>query len=100
MGFFLRLLSHRYHDELAMLRIDLDPITIANSAIKNATGDTVLDLSLDDALEGTGSELRVVAHHCQSVKRHVYNIFSKLGVKNRIQALARARALGLLDEQP
>jgi LuxR family transcriptional regulator, maltose regulon positive regulatory protein len=34
-----------------------------------------------------------------TVKRHVYNIFSKLGVKNRIQAVARARALGLISEE-
>ncbi len=33
-----------------------------------------------------------------TVKRHVYNIFSKLGVKNRVQAAARAHALGLLSE--
>jgi len=33
-----------------------------------------------------------------TVKRHVYNIFSKLGVKNRVQAVTRARALGLLSE--
>lgn len=34
-----------------------------------------------------------------TVKRHVYNIFSKLAVKNRIQAVTRARALGLLSEE-
>ena len=33
-----------------------------------------------------------------TVKRHVYNIFSKLGVKNRVQAVTRARALSLLSE--
>jgi LuxR family maltose regulon positive regulatory protein len=36
----------------------------------------------------------------QTVKSHVRNIFSKLGVKNRVQAVARARALGLLCEEP
>jgi LuxR family maltose regulon positive regulatory protein len=35
----------------------------------------------------------------ETVKRHVYNIFSKLGAKNRIQALARARALGLIEDE-
>ena len=35
-----------------------------------------------------------------TVKRHVSNIFSKLGVHNRVQAVARARALGLLSEEP
>ena len=34
-----------------------------------------------------------------TVKRHVYNIFSKLGVKKRIKALARAHDLGLLSEK-
>ena len=34
-----------------------------------------------------------------TVKRHVYNIFSKLGVSNRIQALTRARALGLIEDE-
>ena len=34
-----------------------------------------------------------------TVKRHVYNIFPKLGVKNRVQAVAQARKLGLLEEQ-
>ncbi len=36
----------------------------------------------------------------QTVKSYVCNIFSKLGVKNRVQAVARARALGLLSEEP
>jgi LuxR family maltose regulon positive regulatory protein len=31
-----------------------------------------------------------------TVKRHVYNIYGKLGVKHRAQAIARARELGLL----
>ena len=36
----------------------------------------------------------------ETVKRHVYNIFSKLEVKNRVLAVARARARGLLPEEP
>ncbi len=33
-----------------------------------------------------------------TVKSHAYHIFSKLGVKNCVQAVARARALGLLSD--
>src|SRR5258708_365643 len=64
MGFFLCLRSYGLHDELAVLRVDLDRIAFMNGAIENTMGDTVLDLSLDDALEGPGPELRVVAHLC------------------------------------
>ena len=35
-----------------------------------------------------------------TVKRHVSNIFSKLGVHTRIQAVTRARVLGLLSDEP
>ena len=35
-----------------------------------------------------------------TVKRHVSNIFSKLGVHTRVQAVARARSLGLLSDAP
>jgi LuxR family maltose regulon positive regulatory protein len=35
-----------------------------------------------------------------TVKRHVTHIFEKLGVTNRVQAVARARALGLLSDEP
>jgi ATP/maltotriose-dependent transcriptional regulator MalT len=31
-----------------------------------------------------------------TVKRHVYNVFTKLDVKNRTQAVTRARQLGLI----
>jgi len=34
-----------------------------------------------------------------TVKRHVSHIFSKLGVKNRVQAVGQAKVLGLLDEE-
>jgi len=32
-----------------------------------------------------------------TVKRHIYNIYSKMGVKNRTECVARARVLGLLE---
>jgi LuxR family transcriptional regulator, maltose regulon positive regulatory protein len=35
-----------------------------------------------------------------TVKRHVTHIFEKLGVSNRVQSVARARALGLLSDEP
>lgn len=35
-----------------------------------------------------------------TIKRHVSNIFSKLEAKNRVQAVARARAFGLLSNEP
>ncbi|HWS84829.1 MAG TPA: LuxR C-terminal-related transcriptional regulator [Ktedonobacteraceae bacterium] len=41
-------------------------------------------------------ELAIVVN---TVKRHVSQIFSKLGVKNRVQAVRQARALGLLGEE-
>jgi LuxR family maltose regulon positive regulatory protein len=41
-------------------------------------------------------ELAIVV---DTVKRHVSQIFSKLGVKNRVQAVRQARALGLLGEE-
>jgi len=34
-----------------------------------------------------------------TVKRHVSNIFSKLGVHTRVQAVAQARSLGLLRDE-
>src|SRR5258706_15576302 len=60
MGFFL--LSHGHHDKLAVLRVDLDRVAIANGAIEHATGDPGLDLLLDNALEGACSKLRGEAH--------------------------------------
>jgi LuxR family maltose regulon positive regulatory protein len=35
----------------------------------------------------------------ETVKRHVTHIFEKLGVKNRVQAVTRARTLGLLADE-
>jgi len=42
------------------------------------------------------AEVLVIA--LDTVKRHVTHIFEKLRVNNRVQAVTRARALGLLSE--
>ena len=52
MDFFPGLRSYRLQDQLTLLRVDANRLAIANGALKNAAGDTVLDLLLDDALEG------------------------------------------------
>jgi LuxR family maltose regulon positive regulatory protein len=44
------------------------------------------------------AEILVIA--VVTVKRHVTHIFEKLGVHTRVQAVARARALGLLSDEP
>jgi len=43
------------------------------------------------------AEVLVIA--LDTVKRHVTHIFEKLGVHNRVQAVARARALGLFSDK-
>ena len=43
------------------------------------------------------AEMLVIA--LDTVKRHVTHIFEKLGVNNRVQAVARARSLGLLSDE-
>ena len=35
-----------------------------------------------------------------TAKRHVYNIFGKLNVRNRTQAALKARTLGVVEPQP
>ena len=53
------------------------------------------------ALLATGKSNRAIAEELvitlDTVKRHVTNLFNKLGVANRVQAVARARELGLLS---
>ncbi len=50
-----------------------------------------------------GASNQEIAHNLMisldTTKRHVSNILSKLDAKNRTQAVARARSLGLLDEE-
>ena len=52
------------------------------------------------ALLATGQPNRAIAEELvvslDTVKRHLTNLFNKLGVANRTQAVARARELGLL----
>jgi LuxR family maltose regulon positive regulatory protein len=50
-----------------------------------------------------GASNREIAHNLvislDTAKRHVSNILSKLGAKNRTQAVVQARSLGLLEEE-
>lgn len=54
----------------------------------------VLQLMATGASNQDIAESLVIA--VNTVKRHARNIFDKLGVENRTQAVARARTLGLL----
>ena len=51
-----------------------------------------------------GNSNQEIAHalvlSIDTVKSHLSSIFSKLGVHTRVQAAARARALGLLSDEP
>src|SRR5438270_1742430 len=70
----LNLLFNGLHEQFSSGRIDLDCIAVANGAIENAAGNTVLNLSLDDALERTRTILRVVALGCQQVFRCITEV--------------------------
>src|SRR5260221_3496319 len=92
MGFFLCLRSFGRYDKLAVLRVDRDRIALVNCTFEKATGDAVLDLLLDDALEGTGPVLRVEAHLCQQVPCGVSELQRDVSLG---QALAQANHLDL-----
>jgi ATP/maltotriose-dependent transcriptional regulator MalT len=64
----------------------LDPLSVREQEVLHliAIGDSNYEIA----------EQLVVA--VSTVKRHVSNIFSKLGVTNRTQAVARARDFGIL----
>src|SRR2546425_4415058 len=70
----LNFLFHGLDDQFSIGRIDLDCIAVANGTIENAAGNTVLNLSLDDALERTRTILRVVALGCQQVFRCITEV--------------------------
>jgi ATP/maltotriose-dependent transcriptional regulator MalT len=67
-------------------RLLLDPLSVRELEVLHlvAIGDSNYEIA---------EQLGVAV---STVKRHVSNIFSKLGVTNRTQAVARARDFGLL----
>src|SRR6266567_6404778 len=56
---------HRLQQQFPIPGIDFHGVTIANGAVEDGTGNAVFHLSLDDALERTGTELWIIAHVCQ-----------------------------------
>jgi LuxR family transcriptional regulator, maltose regulon positive regulatory protein len=76
--------------------------------IKHTTSQPLLDPLSDRELEvlqllASGESNQEIAQELtivvDTVKRHVSQIFAKLTVKNRVQAVRRAQELGLLDEK-
>jgi ATP/maltotriose-dependent transcriptional regulator MalT len=54
-------------------------------------------LARGDSNQKIADELMVSKN---TVKRHMRNIFEKLGVENRVQVVVEARSLGLLSDEP
>ncbi len=81
-----------------------DPVTIPSSAIKPAAQPLIDSLSERECevlrLVAEGLSDRQIADRLVlavgTVKRHLNNVYGKLGVNSRTQALARARDIGLL----
>ena len=68
----------------------LDPLSVREQE--------VLDLLAQGASNQEIAEALVIT--VDTVKRHVSNILSKLGVSNRTQAVARAHAFRMIQEEP
>src|SRR5947209_8578368 len=49
------------HDQFVAVCVDGDGIVVVNAAVKQGTGDAILHLFLNDAPEGAGTELRIIA---------------------------------------
>lgn len=79
------------------LDADAIPPVSANSALVEPLTERELEvLHLLNVGASNGDIARRLVVSVNTVKRHVYNICSKLGVQSRTQALARARKLHLL----
>jgi len=75
---------------------DIGAASVNSTLIEPLTERELEVLHLLDAGASNGDIARRLVVSVNTVKRHVYNICSKLGMQSRTQALARARTLHLL----
>ncbi len=61
MIYIFSLLPHSLDYQFAIMGVDFDGIAVADGAVEDGASYAVLDLFLDDALEGTRTKLGVVA---------------------------------------
>ena len=103
----LREIERRALDSAGQLRRSIHALTGGPECAESPQGDSQLrgklvakreyDVLCRVALGGTNQEIAAAMHlSCNTIKTYLRNVMSKLGARNRIEAIVNARELGLL----